>query len=87
MTPQERLASEARRLLSEPLLVEALDDLMGDAFAEFKALKISPETLHEIIALQQRVNVIQEIPDRIREKIYASGQNDGGMAVEKKPTE
>ncbi len=87
MTEAERLAAEARRLLSEPLLAEALDSLMGDAFAQFKAMQIGPETLHDVIALQQRINVIQAIPTMIDAKITASGQRDGGVTVEKKPTE
>lgn len=86
MTPAERAASEATRLLNEPLLVEALDNIMADAFAEFKALKLSPETLHEAIALQQRILVTHEIHDRLHAKITASGQMDGGMSVETKPS-
>lgn len=87
MTEAERLAAEAKRLLSETLLVEALDELMGDAFAAFKELRVSPETLPDVIALQQRINVLQEIPAMIGAKIIASGQMDGGVTVEKKPTE
>lgn len=82
----KRLASEATRLLNEPLLVEAFDDIMGDAFAEFKAMKLSPDTVYEAIALQQRILVVQEIHDRLEAKILASGQSDGGMQVENKPT-
>lgn len=82
----ERLAAEARRLLAEPLLADALDSLMSEAFAEFKELRVSPETLSDVIALQQRINVIQEIPGLIAAKIIASGQMDGGVEVEKKPT-
>jgi hypothetical protein len=85
MNEKERLAAEAARLLNEPLLVEALNGIMGDAFAEFKALKISPDTLHDVIALQQRIIVTQEIHDRLDAKITASGQRDGGVDVEKKP--
>lgn len=86
MNDKERLASEALRLLNEPLLVEALDGLMGDAFADFKALRVSHETIPDVIALQQRVLVVHEIRDRIEAKITASGQMDGGVAVEIKPT-
>lgn len=82
----ERLASEASRLLNEPLLVDALDGIMSDAFAEFKAMKLGPDTLHEAIALQQRMLVTHEIHDRIYAKITASGQMDGGIMVENKPT-
>jgi hypothetical protein len=87
LTPAERLASEAARLLNEPLLVEALDSLMGEAFAEFKDLRIAPETLSDVIALQQRINVIQSIPDLLQAKIIASGQRDGGYVVESKQPE
>jgi hypothetical protein len=87
MTPQERAASEASRLLSEPLLVEALDGIMADAFAEFKSIRIAPETIPDVIALQQRILVTHEIHDRLLAKIAASGQLDGGVAVENKPTE
>jgi hypothetical protein len=86
LTEAERIAAEAKRLLAEPLLAEALDAMLSDAFAEFKALRIAPETMTDVIALQQRVNVIQEIPDLIGAKILASGQYDGGVDVEKKPT-
>jgi hypothetical protein len=86
MNEAQRLASEATRLLNEPLLVEALDNIMGDAFAEFKALSIGPENIHQVIALQQRILVTQEIHDRLEAKILASGQQDGGVAVENKPT-
>lgn len=82
MSNPKRIAAEAERLLNEPLLVAALDELMADAFAEFKSAKIGPETLHEVIALQQRINVLQAIPDQIRAKITAAGERDGGFAVE-----
>lgn len=85
MNEKERLAAEATRLLNEPLLVEALDGIMGDAFAEFKEMKVSPDTIHEVIALQQRILVTQEIHDRLEAKITASGQRDGGVVVEIKP--
>jgi len=87
MTPAERTAVEAARLLNEPLLVEALDGIMADAFAEFKDIKISADNVMEVIALQQRIVATQEILDRLNAKITASGQNDGGMVVEMKPSE
>ena len=87
MNEKERLAAEATRLLNEPLLVEALDGIMGDAFAEFKSMLVTPDSIHEFIALQQRILVTQEIHDRLEAKITASGQRDGGVDVEKKPTE
>ena len=86
MNEKERLASEAQRLLNEPLFVAALDNLMADAFADFKALRVSHETLADVIALQQRVLVVHEIRDRIEANITASGQRDGGVVVEIKPT-
>jgi hypothetical protein len=86
MTDKEHLAAEAQRLLNEPLLVDALNDMMADAFAEFKALRVSPETLPDVIALQQRINVIQEIPEKLKSHIIAAGEMDGGFSGEK-PTE
>lgn len=86
MTPAERNAAEAARLLNEPLLVEALDGIMADAFAEFKEITISPETIAEVIALQALAKAAHEIHDRIERHITASGQNDGGVEVEKKPS-
>jgi hypothetical protein len=83
MTEAERLAAEASRLLNEPLLVEALDGIMADAFAEFKAMSIGPDTIYDVVALQQRIIATQEIHDRIDAKITASGQRDGGVVVEK----
>jgi hypothetical protein len=86
MTEAERLAAEAARLLNEPLLVEALDGIMADAFAEFKEMTIGPNNIYEVVALQQRIIATQEIHDRIDSKITASGQRDGGVPVESKPT-
>jgi hypothetical protein len=86
MTPAERMAAEAARLLNEPLLVEALDGIMSDAFAEFKAIVIGPDNIMEVIALQQRIIATQQIHDRLEAKITASGQRDGGVVVEKPPT-
>lgn len=86
MTDAERLAAEATRLLNEPLLVEALDGIMADAFAEFKAMSIGPDNIYQVVALQQRIIATQEIHDRIDAKITASGQRDGGVVVEKTPT-
>ena len=86
MTPAERAASEAQRLLNEPLFVEALDGIMADAFAEFKELKIGPDNIFEVVALQQRIIATQEIHDRIDAKITAAGQRNGGVTVENKPT-
>ena len=83
MNKAERLAAEAQRLLNEPLLVEALDGIMSDAFAEFKAMSIGPDTIYDVVALQQRIIATQEIHDRIDQKITASGQRDGGVVVEK----
>ena len=83
MTEAERLAAEASRLLNEPLLVEALDGIMADAFAEFKAMSIRPDNIFDVVALQQRIIATQEIHDRIDQKITASGQRDGGVVVEK----
>lgn len=86
MDDKQRLAAEAARLLNEPLFVEALDGLMADAWADFKDLRVSHETLTDVIALQQRVLVVHGIRDRIEAKITASGQMDGGVVVEIKPT-
>lgn len=86
MRPEERMAAEAARLLSEPLLVEALDGIMADAFAEFKSITIGPDNIMDVIALQQRIIATQEIHDRLEAKIIASGQRDGGVAVEIPPT-
>lgn len=86
MNDKERLAAEAERLLNEPLLVQALDTIMGEAFAEFKQLKLSPDTIHDAIALQQRIIVVQDIHDRLESVILASGKMDGGHKIEIKPT-
>jgi hypothetical protein len=84
MNEAERAAIEAKRLLSEPLLVDALDQIMADAFAEFKTIRISADTVTDVIALQQRIIATQEIHDRLQAKILASGQADGGVTVENK---
>ncbi len=43
--------------------------------------------MHEAIALQQRILATHEILERLNAKIIASGQVDGGVTVEIKPTE
>jgi len=86
MNEAERLASEATRLLNEPLLVEALNDLMADAFAEFKDIAITPDTLPALIKLQARANAPHDLLDALKAKIVAAGQHDGGVTVETKPT-
>jgi hypothetical protein len=83
---QQRLAAEATRLLNEPLLVDALDAIMANAFAEFKEMNIGLDNITAVIALQQRVLAAHEIHDRIYAHITASGQNDGGVTVENPPT-
>lgn len=91
MTPDEReqaerLAGEARRLLNEPLLVEALDGIMADAFAEFKIIPITAANLDAVIALQARANAAQDLFQRLNARIIASGAHDGGIDVEKRPS-
>lgn len=86
MRTEQRLAAEATRLLNEPLLVEALDGVMADAFEEFKDIEITPDNLPAVIRLQARTYVAHEILDRLKAKITASGQNDGGVTVENPPT-
>ena len=49
-------------------------------------MELTPDTLFKAIALQQRIVATQAIHDLIDAKITASGQRDGGVSVEDKPT-
>ena len=84
---KNRRASEAERLLNEPLLVEALDEIMGDAFAEFKEMPITTNNLEAVLALQARARSVQELVDRLKAVITASGRHDGGVTIDGEPTE
>lgn len=86
MESKERASLEAQRLLNEPLLMDAFEEVMTDAFAEFQAIDIDPTTIHAVIALQQRIVGIQLIRDQLNSNITAAGHLNGGIAFENKQT-
>lgn len=62
-----RLASEADRLLREPLLVMAFEEMEQSALAELLQVKgADPEDDRMRRALIDRINIIRSIPDGLR---------------------
>jgi hypothetical protein len=74
-------ATRANEVFTDSM--DIMSQSAADAFAEFKAMSIGPDTIYAVVALQQRIITTQEIHDRIDQKITASGQRDGGVVVEK----
>lgn len=73
MNEQEFRASEAKRLLDEPLLKEALDGIEWTCIDEMLALPTTPDANAQRLALVDRVNTIRELRSRLR-SIIAAGQ-------------
>ena len=84
MNEKERLASEAQRLLNEPILIEASRRMQTAALAEL--MEADPDDKTNIIRLQTRAQMATEILTHLAAIITASGQRDGGVVVENKPT-
>ena len=64
MTPAEHRAAEARRLLDEPLLNEALDKLEHDAIEEILRLPFWSDRKRRMMA--DRIRVIRSIRGHLR---------------------
>lgn len=81
---QQRLASEATRLLNEPLLADAFAEVRMDALIALS--EADAGDMKEILRLQAIATCLSEVRDLLYAQITASGQSDGGIEVEKPPT-
>lgn len=81
---QQRLASEATRLLSEPLLADAFAEVRMDALVALSEADASD--MKEILRLQAIATCLSDVVDLLKANIIASGQSDGGVQVETPPT-
>lgn len=84
MRAEERLAAEATRLLSEPLLADAFAEVRMDALIALS--EVDAADTNEILRLQAVANCLNDVVDLLKAKIIASGQSDGGVQVETTPT-
>lgn len=84
MDEKERLASEATRLLNDDTLIAVTQKLQKDALADLMEADADDKT--NIIRLQQRAQIASEILTSLAALVIASGQSDGGLVVENKPT-
>lgn len=84
MRAEERLAAEAARLLSEPLLADAFEQVRMDALLALA--EVDAADTNEILRLQAIANCLNDVVDLLKAKIIASGSSDGGMQVETTPT-
>lgn len=84
MNNKERLASEATRLLNEPLLADAFTEVRMNALVALADADASDTK--EILRLQAIANCLNDVVDLLRSHITASGRDDGGVSIESKPT-
>ncbi len=74
---REHRAKEAKRLLNEPLLAEALEIFRINALQGLE--DVSATDADKIRALQAQAKVTQFIVDHFETIITQSGENDGGF--------
>ena len=74
MTDKERRAAEARRLLDEPLLKEALAQIEQAAYRGLLAAKPTPEGDDERRVAALRINIIHELRAELHAVIVAGQQ-------------
>lgn len=79
---QEHWASEARRLLADDTLLEALTRIQKAAVSELLAADADDKT--GILRLQAKANMTTEILDELKAMILAKGENDGGFDPNKR---
>lgn len=84
MNREQRLAAEATRLLSEPLLADAFAEVRMDALIALSEADASD--MKEILRLQAIATCLSDVVDLLKAKITASGQADGGVQIETEPT-
>ena len=80
----QRLAAEAARLLSEPLLADAMLEVRMEALVALS--EVDASDMKEILRLQAIATCLSDVVDLLKAKITASGQSDGGIQVETPPT-
>lgn len=85
MTPAERTASEAKRLLNEPLLVDAFETVKMDAMLAL--LDVDPDNKTEILRLQAMGRCLDDVLSALTAAIHAGGMTGGGVAMESEPTD
>lgn len=83
MTPAERKAAEAKRLLNEPLLAAAFEAVMLNAMRELTTVDASDTK--EILRLQAIACCLSDVRDALYASILASGEADGGVSVNERP--
>lgn len=74
MTEKERRASEAARLLDEPLLNEAFAQIEQAAYRALLAAKAAPEGDDERRVAALRINIIHELRAQLQSVIIAGQQ-------------
>ena len=84
MSPEQRRAAEATRLLNEPLLAEAMTTVRMNALIALS--EADAGDMKEILRLQAIATCLNDVLDLLRSSITASGQSDGGVQVETTPT-
>ena len=84
MSPDKRRAAEATRLLNEPLLAEAMTEVRMNALIALS--EVDAGDMKEILRLQAIATCLNDVVELLRANITASGQSDGGVQVETKPT-
>lgn len=84
-TESERIerAEHARRLEQDKLLNEALNEVGLDAMR--RLAEVDAADTNEILRLQAIVHCAGAMMDHITAAIYASGANDGGVAIQDDP--
>ena len=83
MTPNERNAAEAKRLLNEPLLVDAFETVKMNAMLAL--IEAEPNDIATISKHQAIARCIDEVLDALSAVIHAGGNTGGGVAIESEP--
>lgn len=73
-------AQEAKRLLNEPLLAEAMETVRMNALIELGT--IDPTDIAKITQLQAVAGATMQLFDFLRAAILSSGEQDGGLEAE-----
>ncbi|KGM44483.1 hypothetical protein JY97_00650 [Alkalispirochaeta odontotermitis] len=76
---REHRAKEAKRLLSEPLLAEALEIYRVNALQGLES--VNATDVDKIRDLQAQAKVAQHIVDHFNAIITQSGEHDGGVSL------
>lgn len=79
---EEHWAEEARRLLADDTLIEALSRIQKAAVSELLAANVDDKTL--ILRLQSKANMTTEILDELQAMILATSETAGGFDPNKR---